>query len=118
MNTTRQLVALALVPKVSGFLSICGSSWIVIEVVTTETKRCRVFHRIMCCMSIVDLLSSVAYFASTWAIPTTHRGNGTIDDDEDDDEYYVDDGITWNIGNGTTCAIQGFFIQLSLSSSM
>ena len=120
-------VALATLPKLSGTLSIFGSLWMIVEVITTPSKRSRVFHRIICSMSIVDLLASSAFFISTWAIPTSlsinYYGSNSYESDiqVEEDVNIIDgeyDDVVWNIGNEATCTIQGFVIQFSLCSSM
>lgn len=96
--TRSQQVALAIAPKVTGLLSALGSSWIVVEVLSQETKRHNVYNRILCAMSFVDALSSVWFFASTWPIP-----EGT-------------EGVAFAKGNGNVCVAQGFFLQLGMTS--
>jgi hypothetical protein len=94
MFTPSQQVALAVIPKFTGFLSILGSSWIIVEVLTQQTKRENVYNRLLCAMSIVDVTVSIWFFASSWPI-----SEGT-------------EGVAWTVGSGRTCVIQGFFIQM------
>jgi hypothetical protein len=65
-----QKVTLAVVPKISGFLSMCCSSWIMVEVLTEKTKRKTVYNRLLLCMSIMDTAVAVTYVLSTWPIPS------------------------------------------------
>lgn len=51
-----QLVAIAIVPKVSAVLSATGSIWILVEVATDQKKRSNVYHRLLVAMSVYDLL--------------------------------------------------------------
>jgi hypothetical protein len=49
-------------------------------------------------MSICDILSSSAWFLSSWPIPKD-----------------IPDGL-WNVGNQMTCTAQGFFIQFAVGT--
>ena len=95
-----QQLAMALGPKITAFLSILGSSYIVKEVLTDRKKRQRVFYRIMLGMSISDILSSSFLFLTTWAIPSNV------------------DGLMWNIGTQRSCEMQGFFLQLGIMTPL
>jgi hypothetical protein len=93
-----QQVALALTPKITAALSILGSSWIVVEVLTQREKRGNVYNRLLFAMSFFDVITSSWYFASTWPIP-----EGT-------------EGVAWAVGNEKTCTVQGFFLQAGMVS--
>ena len=96
-----QQVLLAVAPKVSASLSLLGSSWIIIEVLTDKLKNTTVFHRLLFAMSSFDIISSAAFFASTWPIPK-----------------FLTENVIWNIGNISSCHIQGFLLQLGIASPM
>lgn len=66
---TAQDKVLAIVPKFSGFLSLCGSTYIVQHVLRSRERRNFVYHRILCAMSCSDVLGSSMYVLSTWPIP-------------------------------------------------
>jgi hypothetical protein len=91
-NETKR-ATLAVVPKISGFLSLCGSSWIIVEVSTDRGKRQTVYNRLLLCLSVMDAAVSITYIASTWPIPrfspTVVGASGTVQ----------------------TCTAQGFFNQ-------
>jgi hypothetical protein len=89
-----QQIALALVPKFSAFLSVLGSSWIILEVLRDRQKQAMVYHRLLLALSVLDVIISTAWFMSTWPVPSNVVG------------------LFGNMGNETTCNIQGFFIQL------
>lgn len=89
-----QQVALALGPKFSAFLSILGSSWIILEVTRDKKKQAMVYHRLLLGLSCLDVLISSAWFLSTWPVPEEVEG------------------LHGNVGNEYTCIIQGFMIQL------
>ena len=72
-------VTLAVIPKISGFLSICGSSWIIVEVLTEKTKRKTVYNRLLFFMSVMDATVAVTYVFSTWPIPTGSPTGKVVD---------------------------------------
>lgn len=100
-NYTQKAV-LAVIPKITSILSLLGSSWIMVEVLTDVSelprpKRQHPYHRLLFAMSMYDVLESVWNFASTWAIP---RGT---------------DGVVWALGTTATCSAQGFFLTLGVA---
>jgi hypothetical protein len=89
---------LALLPKITGFLSFMGSALIVFTVVRDEKKRNVVYHRLLCGLSVVDISASFWLALSTWPVPK-------------------DSGVVWAVGTTQTCTLQGFFTQFGISSS-
>lgn len=87
---------LAILPVLSGFLSLCCSTWIVVEVMTTKAKRSTVYNRLLLGMSIADVMTSIGYMFSTFPMPTS-----------------VEE-LPWTFGTATTCTVQGFFVQLGI----
>ena len=69
----RQQMVLAILPKISSVLSLFGSFWIIVEVLTdnhsSKPKRQQPYHRLLFAMSVYDVLESFWNFASTWPIP-------------------------------------------------
>lgn len=108
MGSSTRSKVIAVAPKFSALLSICGSLGIVIKVLMNKARRKKTMHRIMLGMSICDILSSIWYFASTWPIPAN-----TIDTFFGDTET---DTIFWAAGdsNGISCSISGFFNQFAV----
>jgi hypothetical protein len=91
-----QQVILAVTPKISSCLSLLGSSWIFVEVITTTSKRRNLYNRLLCVMSGFDIITGIWLFASTWPIPRgTHN-------------------VSFSVGTQTTCTIQGFFVQMAI----
>ena len=82
---------LAIVPKITAFASMIGSSWIIHHVMKSRDRRRLVYHRLVMCMSIADVLSSLAIFLSTWPMP---KGSAY-----------------WAAGNTQTCIAHGFLSQ-------
>ena len=99
--TRQQQIVVAVIPKISSFLSMFGSLWIIIEVLTDRTepkaKRHHPYHRLLLAMSLYDVLENFCNFASTWPVP-----EGT-------------EGIVWAKGSTATCSMQGYFLTLGVA---
>lgn len=111
-DTQKKLIAIT--PKCTSSLSIIGSSYIIYHCITSNSTSNRnsnsstvkakgrgfqstVYNRILMALSFCDLISSLAWFLSTWPIP------------KDDDQ-----GISiYNIGNQYSCNLQGFMLQFA-----
>jgi hypothetical protein len=87
---------LSILPMLTGFLSVLGSGWLIIEIVTTKSKLYTVYNRLLLSLSIIDVFVSIAYMFST--IPSPKFSYEVI----------------WAFGNIQTCTAQGFFIQLGI----
>jgi hypothetical protein len=98
--THSQLMALAIVPKVTGglsfFFSAATAVYIMLE---SHDVRKKFYHRLMLGMSLADLSSSIWFTMSTWPIPK-------------------DSGALYAIGNEASCRVQGFGIQFAISSAI
>lgn len=111
--TETQKRTLAIAPKLSSFLSMVGSSYIIYHCIglefedyskiqTGNTKigdnkrgfRSTMYTRILMALSFCDLVSSLGWGSSTWPIPM-----------DDNQEFY-----TYNIGTNYTCNAQGFIL--------
>lgn len=91
--------ALCIIQRVSASLSICGSAYIIWEILGNDPnrkKRSSVYHRIMLVLSLFDIASSIALFFGNWAMPR-------------DTEYSF---IYESYGNMFSCRVQGFLILL------
>jgi hypothetical protein len=97
--TDTQMRTLAIAPKFSAAMGMVGDLIIITEILVLDRpkKLKRTVHRILLAMSICDLFSSFGFFASTWPVPK-----------EEED-------LVYNVGNATTCVVQGFMIQWSIS---
>lgn len=115
-----QNIAIAIVPKFSGTLSLLGSLFIVISILGNKCnnnnnlrsnrsrqrrmrsrrtqrstrKRSNVQMRLLLGLSICDIIQSTCHIMSTWPIPR--------------DTIYG--FFMYNVGNQTTCTIQGFLL--------
>lgn len=99
--TRSQQIVVALLPKFSSVLSLFGSIWIMIEVITdqnpTRRKRNHPYHRLLFAMSVYDVLESIWNFGSSWPIP-----EGT-------------ENVIWAVGTTASCTAQGYFLTLSVA---
>jgi hypothetical protein len=111
MTSPGKSKALAIAPKFTAFLSICGSLGIVLKVLFNKSHRKKTMHRIVMGMSVCDIIASIWYFTSTWAIPA-----GTLS--------WFGDGETerifWAAGdqNGISCSFAGFFNQFAVATPL
>jgi hypothetical protein len=99
--TDAQLIASVLCPKFTAMASVVGSSLIIRDVILLRKNRSddlSTRHRLLAGMSICDILSSSAWFLTSWPIP------------EDLPR------ALWNVGNEQTCTAQGFFVQLGIGT--
>ncbi len=88
---------LAILPKISSVFSLCGSVAILSECFYFERNRLkRVYNRLLCTMALFDILESIWNFISSWAIPEGRAA--------------------FAVGNELSCTVQGFFLQLGLTS--
>ena len=94
-----QQVALALVPKLTGFLSFSCSSYIVYSILKDQRRRHKVYHRLICGTCVIDVLSSISFGLSTWPIPR-------------------DAGMLWASGTMATCQAQAFVNQVAIGSPL
>ena len=94
MTISGKTKVLALVPKGTGLLSLCGSLFIMQDVLWKQ-KRTSVFHRIMLGLSIFDCMSSVVNVLSTWPTPA-----------------FLDDTVYLASGSVATCTAQGFLNEV------
>ena len=111
MPSPPKSVALAIAPKFTALLSICGSTGIVVKVLSNERRRKKTMHRLVMGMSICDILASIWYFTSTWAIPA-----GTLSWFGDGEE----ETIFWAGGDqdGVSCSFAGYFNQFAVATPL
>ena len=93
--TAQQLKVLAILPIISGPLSLLGSTLILLKIFRERKKRLsQTYHRILLGFSTLDIIGSFAYCFSTLPSPI-----GTPN--------------TWGArGNDATCSAQGFFLVI------
>ena len=100
-DTEREKKLLQWLPRVSGVLSVFGSSLILRDILFT-TPHGRIYnsmyHQLIAGMSVFDIIGSISWILSTLMLPT----DATND-------------VSGARGNDTTCKIQGFMLQLSFT---
>ena len=98
--------ALAIIPKITGGLSLLGSLYIAQHVLRDAKKRTKTYHRLLVIMSLCDAVSSLSYFMSTWPIPQgiNHGWNNP--------SHYA------ALGNDATCTAQGVGIQWGVTTAV
>mmetsp|Transcript_8269 Transcript_8269/g.14588 ORF Transcript_8269/g.14588 Transcript_8269/m.14588 type:complete len:411 (-) Transcript_8269:221-1453(-) len=105
MDLTRQQQQFAsILPRITSFMSLIGSSSIVVDVVQKYRKRGNsnskptTYHRLMLGMSFCDIFMSGGLMMTTWPIPA------------DTPDTYT------TYGNDATCKTQAFFVQLGIGA--
>mmetsp|Transcript_30894 Transcript_30894/g.55983 ORF Transcript_30894/g.55983 Transcript_30894/m.55983 type:complete len:333 (+) Transcript_30894:115-1113(+) len=97
--TLAQKKALAIIPHVTGALSVVGSCSILYDILSDRNQKLkRPYYRILLGMSCADAITSLWLGLSTWPIPL-----GT-------------EGVYGAVGTTASCTAQGFFIQLMVLS--
>ena len=91
---------IAILPKISAFLSLMGSTMILISVLRSKKNRQSMQQRIVCAMSFFDFLVSIAWVATGLFVPSSFK----------------EKGFPLAIGNEASCNAQGFIIQLYTAS--
>ena len=109
--TDKQKIKLSIIPKPSSVLSIIGSSYIIYRCTKmllrgTHTRKkhrfSAIYNRILIALSVCDLISSLAFFISPWALPADDTKERSI----------------LNTGNQMTCNTQGFMLQFGLLAGL
>ena len=102
----------AIVPRITGSMSAVSSSLVIYLIYRSKPKLSTIYHRIMFCMSVADILASTAIALTTLPMP------------REDDPYWegVDLSIednSWSgqtkLGTRQTCVAQGFFYSSGMS---
>ena len=101
----------AKVPRITGSLSAVSSSLIIYLIYRSKPKLSTIYHRIMFCMSIADVMASTAMALTTLPMP------------KNDDSYWATTGwgerVYWRdqtkLGTRQTCAAQGFFFSTGIT---
>ena len=99
---------IAIVPRVSGSVSAISSSIIIYLVFQSAARLSTIYHRIMFCMSVSDIILSVGYALTSLPMPAEMPMEEEL-------------GIYWpgpRYGNTTTCNIQGFMTTFGATSML
>ena len=99
---------IAIVPRVSGSVSAISSSIIIYLVFQSAARLSTIYHRIMFCMSVSDIILSVGYALTSLPMPAEMPMEEEL-------------GIYWpgpRYGNTTTCNMQGFMTTFGATSML
>jgi len=91
---------IAITPKPFAFLSMIGSTLIIVHILRNQKRRGKVYHRILLGLSVYDTMKSIAEIFGTFPIPA-----GT-------------EGVFLASGNPATCSAQGFFLQNGIGTPL
>ena len=105
----------ATVPRITGSISAVSSSLIIYLIYRSKPKLSTIYHRIMFCMSVADIMASTAMALTTLPMP------------RNDDSYWAETffggdlgTVYWRdqtkLGTRQTCAAQGFFFTTGMST--
>jgi len=90
---------ISIVPRITGSLSVVSSSTIIFLIYRSDAKLTTIYHRIMFCMSICDIIGSTAMTLTTIPMPKEMPLEQEL-------------GFEWpggnRYGNTLSCNIQGF----------
>ena len=98
LTRTQELV-LACVPKATGALGFIGSALIIDEIRRTHVRKGNPMIRALFGMSVFYMFDAMAWFLSSWMAPTST-------------------GFAFAIGNVSTCAFQGFWLQAVIAGPL
>ena len=95
LYTPQQQAVLAILPMISGPLSVMGSAVIIFHVF--HQKKRHTYHRLLLSMSLLDIVCS-----SVLSLSSVLVSRGT-------------EGFRFTMGNNTTCGVSAFITMMSLS---
>lgn len=102
------------ITKVVSVLSGIGSAYIIYNMIR-ERKLKRTFERLLLCLCIANLISSISFFLGSWAVPK--------DPPVGFEDVYGGPGY-WNevhptaVGNRGTCTLQGYGMYIGTIASV
>jgi hypothetical protein len=99
--STPQQLALAITPKCTASLGIPSSIFLISEVVCDfrSGKGTSAVQRVLVGVAVIDILSSFAWFLSSWAVPR-------------------ESGFALAAGTRGSCTFQGFLLQLAVGAPL
>jgi hypothetical protein len=99
-----QVMAATLCPKFTAIASVVGSSLIIRDVILLRKSRSdgiSTRHRLLAGMSVCDILSSSAWFLTSWPIPV---------------DMPLPIKTVWSVGSRQACTAQGFFAHWAIGT--
>jgi len=94
-DSQTKMTLLVWLPRCMALISFASSMTIIVDILRNEGKRQKTFGQLILALSIFDLMGSMSYAFTTLPIP--------------EEEY-----VYGSKGNGGTCKLQGFFIQMGM----
>lgn len=91
----------ALVPRCNGFLSAFGCILMIYLILKSSTKLSSTYHRIMFCVALNGLVTSIAIGCTYWLFPQDDELLGW--------PYFVKENVN-RLGNTQSCQIQGAIV--------
>ena len=67
--TDQQNRVLAIIPRITGMMSMLGSSFVMYQVLKNPQKRTMAYHLQMLALSCADFLFSLSFFVRNWPAP-------------------------------------------------
>jgi multidrug transporter EmrE-like cation transporter len=101
-RTKSQQVAIAITPKISGFISFTCSATLIYMILASDIKLSTSFRRIIFGICALDMLQSFVCFISTWSSPM---------------ELAESYGIWGAAGNDITCSITGWIFEFTSTAT-
>jgi len=89
---------LAWLPRISGILSFLGSFFTIVDISKDKKRRTMVIYQLTIALSVFDMFGSIGYSLTSLTLP---KG----------------DHMYQSVGNGFSCGLQGFLIQLGTTSA-
>jgi len=94
-----ELTTLAIIPIITGTISVIASSYVLQDIIRDPKKRMRTYCRLVFGMAAIDFLTSLMYAFSTLPMEKGVAVYGVF-----------------AVGNHSTCTTQAFFIQMEIAS--
>ena len=109
-SKAQQLIALSVVPTLTGGISALASGTILYSILNSKVKLKVPYRRLVFALSLFDLICSVAYATSSWVLPTATAKIGSDGNEITSPQL--------SFGTQTTCEAQGFFFIFGYSGSI
>lgn len=117
LNSEDQHIKMSRLLRVGGALSFLGSGYVLLSLIGSKRRRSRslqlLFNRLLLCISIADMCSSLGMVVGNLAFPSTPPGDFAGYHSQNLWDSRFPDGR----GNSATCTAQGFFIHIGIGGS-
>jgi hypothetical protein len=110
-----QLVILRILSSVNGLVSFIATATMVVAILRSERRLTTPFRRIIFGMSIHNILFSMIHMPSSLLSPPGSDSDDISGNDSMVNPFAIGGG--WELGNDTTCKMQGFIVVLSYNGA-